>query len=142
MQNGQTTVREILYAPCFFVVPPYQRAYSWEDKHLQDFLQDLKTQRLNRPYFLGAVLLEKQTREGLNAQPEGGEVSISPPEGSPPDEAAGVGFEEYQIVDGQQRLTTLTVFLAVAVAILETKGYDERQLRLWRRLLKEEGEEK
>src|SRR5437016_2736478 len=29
MQNGQTTVREILYAPCFFAVPPYQRAYSW-----------------------------------------------------------------------------------------------------------------
>jgi hypothetical protein len=142
MQNGQTTVREILYAPCFFAVPPYQRAYSWEDKHLQDFLRDLKTQRMNRPYFLGAVLLEKQTREGLNAQPVGGEVVISPPEGSSPDEAAGAGFEEYQIVDGQQRLTTLTVFLAVAVAILETRGYDDRQLRLWRRLLKEEGEEK
>ena len=37
MDNGQSTVRDILYAPRLFTVPPYQRAYAWEQRQLQIF---------------------------------------------------------------------------------------------------------
>jgi hypothetical protein len=143
MQNGQCTIRDLLYAPRSFAVPAYQRAYAWEKRQLQDFLQDLATQRLGRPYFLGAVLFEKQgedSRETDNSDP-----SRDDPRGTETattENGPTAGFEEYQIVDGQQRLTTLAIFLSVALRILDAAGHDPRQVRLWKRYVAEEGEEK
>lgn len=40
-------------------IPPYQRAYSWEEKQVQQFLDDLIEQK-GRRYFLGQFLFEKE----------------------------------------------------------------------------------
>jgi uncharacterized protein with ParB-like and HNH nuclease domain len=77
-----------------FIIPPYQRPYSWTTEHsgelyddLLNFMQDSKTNKEDDPYFLGSIVLIKR-------------------EGDP----------RAEVIDGQQRLTTLTILFA---AILE-----------------------
>ena len=62
-------------------VPTYQRAYSWEEQHVNDLLDDIQSNFNESEYFLGTIVLTEKT-----------------------------GFSE--IVDGQQRITT--VFLIVS----------------------------
>lgn len=79
-----------------FSVPIYQRPYAWSQEQAGELLEDLlthmgtETQSLAavKPYFLGTIVLIKGKR---------------------PDAA---------IVDGQQRLTTLTILLAVLRKLL------------------------
>ena len=85
MENGLKTIKELFDGTKIFRVPLYQRAYSWSDKQLTDFMEDIKNQRTNRTYFLGTILLEKGKNEG--------------------------DFRTIDIVDGQQRLTTLLLLL-------------------------------
>jgi len=41
-----------------FEIPPYQRAYSWEDKQVNQFMEDLKT--AGSQYYLGHFLFESK----------------------------------------------------------------------------------
>src|SRR5882672_5708709 len=74
-----------------FRVPFYQRAYVWDREHQWERLwADILEKAEDRlgdvdptPHFLGAVVLEPQSRTGL------------------------LGVETLHIIDGQQRLTTL-----------------------------------
>lgn len=68
-----------------YSIPAYQRAYSWEKLQTNTFLEDLiehKNSNQNNPYCYGNILLE----------------TIS--EG-----------KKYEIIDGQQRIITLSIFL-------------------------------
>lgn len=66
-------------------MPPYQRSYSWGESEALELLGDLiESRQSGLPHFVGAVVL-------INGQDEG----------------------VVEIVDGQQRLTTLTILLAV-----------------------------
>ena len=72
-----------------FEIPPYQRPYAWEDEQAQELLMDLldavDNQDLNGGlYFLGSIVLVKQPSESQS-----------------------------KVIDGQQRLTTLTILLSV-----------------------------
>ena len=74
-------------------VPPFQRAYAWEDPEVEILIQDLLDAfRTRTVYFLGAI------------------VVIRPRNRGPSD-----------VVDGQQRLTTLTIMLAVMRDLAKTK---------------------
>ncbi|NLE78612.1 MAG: DUF262 domain-containing protein [Rhodococcus sp.] len=70
-----------------FVIPEYQRPYAWEIDQVRQLLEDL-TDALDRdaeePYFLGSVVLVKT-----------------------------LGSPAAEVIDGQQRLTSLTILLAV-----------------------------
>ncbi|ARD44451.1 DUF262 domain-containing protein [Colwellia sp. PAMC 21821] len=82
-----------------FEIPGYQRPYSWEVEQAEtlvdDLLQFLAEQPKNikeaSPYFLGSIVLIK------------------------PDGALS------QVVDGQQRLTTLTILLSVIRSLVSSK---------------------
>ncbi len=65
-------------------IPPNQREYSWEDKHISDLFQDFQNAIRNKQglYFLGTIVISK----GSKSVPE--------------------------VVDGQQRLATTTILLA------------------------------
>lgn len=39
-------------------IPPYQRAYSWEEKHCSQFFEDILEQK-GKKYYLGQLLFEK-----------------------------------------------------------------------------------
>ena len=71
----------------YFYVPEYQRNYAWEDKQINDFFDDFKTNYngANKKYYYGTILLQSIENEGSK--------------------------EKFDIVDGQQRLTTLIVFI-------------------------------
>ena len=53
MENGLKDVFSLFSGERHFVVPQYQRAYSWDPKQINDFLEDINNQRLDKKYFLG-----------------------------------------------------------------------------------------
>ncbi len=70
-----------------FQIPDYQRAYSWEESELQTFFNDIEevSKTGNHQYYLGHYLFE------VNNSNE----------------------TEWYIIDGQQRLTTVVIFMSV-----------------------------
>jgi len=80
-----------------FEIPVYQRAYSWEKEQWQTFLNDLLEQiEGENNYFYGNILLETVKKD-----------------------------VKYEIIDGQQRLTTLTIFIRSILNVLKGR---EREL--------------
>ncbi len=78
-------IRDVFSVGTDIRVPPFQRAYAWEDEETEVLIKDLlEAFRTNTTYFLGAI------------------VVIRPKNRGPSD-----------VVDGQQRLTTLTILMAV-----------------------------
>ena len=82
-----------LFQNRLFRIPDYQRGYSWEHRQIQEFLEDLEVIRPGRYHYTGTVVL-----------------SEAAPEESRMDED-GNSFDFVEIVDGQQRLTTIVLLL-------------------------------
>jgi hypothetical protein len=83
----QHTVADVLGDGFLHEIPPYQRPYAWTPEHALQLFDDLREAMHSgegEPYFLGSIVLIK---------PQGQNVG--------------------QVVDGQQRLTTLTILAAV-----------------------------
>jgi hypothetical protein len=83
------TVREIMHSGDQYLIPFFQRSYSWESKHWQRILEDvdaLAEVAPERLHFLGPLVCASTAHVP-------GEVA------------------SYQLIDGQQRLTTLTLML-------------------------------
>lgn len=79
------------------IIPVYQRAFSWDEKEWKTFLEDLKEQEAGgNVYSYGNLLLEIILKDA-----------------------------EYEIIDGQQRLTTLTIFVRALLNILNSRLKDE-----------------
>ncbi|PJM75228.1 GmrSD restriction endonuclease domain-containing protein [Bifidobacterium simiarum] len=68
-----------------FVVPAFQRAYTWQTENMRQLVEDLRDASANpkTPYFLGSLIL---VRDEDN---------------------------RFQVIDGQQRLVSLTIIIAV-----------------------------
>ncbi len=72
-----------------FIIPPYQRPYSWQERECRELWRDiLQAGRLEKPHFIGTLLYSE--KEGSTA-----------------------AAKRLVVVDGQQRLTTVTLILAV-----------------------------
>jgi Protein of unknown function DUF262/Protein of unknown function (DUF1524) len=88
IEAHERTVGQIFNDDYAFEIPPYQRPYAWEAEHtrqlLADLLEAMDTGSSGGVYFLGSIVLIK----------------------SPNDPKS-------QVVDGQQRLTTLTILLSI-----------------------------
>ena len=82
-----------------YEIPVYQRAYSWEKQNWKTFLDDLLEQiQGHNNYFFGNLLLEVIKKN-----------------------------RKYEIIDGQQRITTLTIFMRAMLNILKERE-DESDL--------------
>ena len=94
MQFIETTVRGLFRSGIRFQIPVYQRAYSWNEDQWRVFLEDL-TERLSmgNDYSYGNILLEIVKKDDL-----------------------------YDIIDGQQRITTLVIFMRAMINVLIEKG--------------------
>ena len=97
------TVRDLLGSKRQFVIPRFQREYSWDKKNYQEFLEDMlgnliiKDGRISSSqYFLGTMLFIGNFAEGTE--------------------------QEIQVVDGQQRLTTITILFSAMSDIFLTLG--------------------
>lgn len=94
--NGYTV--EDAFKHCFYVVPDYQREYIWKEKQVNQLLEDINEEfDSNSPgeYFIGNIL-------------------VSPKE----DEK-----NHFDVIDGQQRLTTIFLILCALQRILSGTQY-------------------
>lgn len=90
-----------LFANNFFRIPDYQRGYAWENSQLSDLWEDLEDVKQEsdgtfRPHFTGTISLQKIDLAHLPKAES---------------ELAKNGCNFYDVVDGQQRLTTLSILL-------------------------------
>ncbi|MGA4786739.1 DUF262 domain-containing protein [Nocardia sp. AB354] len=75
-------VKKLFSQEYFFRVPEYQRPFLWDEDNLSDLITDLLQADQSKDYFLGTLVLHH------------------------------TGSCSYDIVDGQQRLTALSILLA------------------------------
>lgn len=100
MDARARTVSEILHEPAQYMVPLFQRSYSWHKAHwqrLNDDVMALADEPTRQMHFLGPLVCT---------------VGKSVPGCLP----------VYQLIDGQQRLTTLTVALAAIRDVARDRG--------------------
>lgn len=91
-----------------FRIPDYQRAYSWEKRQRADLFDDIReVHRSGRDHFMATVVgLARDTR------------SIDADE-----------FGIVELVDGQQRVTTLVILLKAIEKALDDKDATEQKIR-------------
>ncbi|GIW55611.1 MAG: hypothetical protein KatS3mg082_2015 [Nitrospiraceae bacterium] len=101
MDARAKTVREILHSGDQFLIPFFQRHYSWRRRDWQRLWSDLETlmedDKPDSQHFLGPL--------------------VCTPAGHVPGEVPA-----YQLIDGQQRLTTLTLLLAAIRDVAREHG--------------------
>ena len=102
LPTASLPIIKLLDSPYLFTVPAYQRPYSWTTREAGQLLEDLviaaglDDQETAAPdYFLGTILL---------LDPEGDGVHPPVPFSGP---------REFEVVDGQQRLVTISILAGV-----------------------------
>ena len=91
MDAGTRRINEIFNGSRVLEIPFFQRAYVWGEEQWERLLEDVGTvSQSNKPYFMGAVIFKQQP---TNTQSGYGDIRT--------------------VIDGQQRLTTLSILLKV-----------------------------
>lgn len=91
----QKTIFEIFSGKNQYIIPPYQRAYSWTENQCIELFEDLKKayeENREEGYFLGNIVIAKSIEER----------------------------NRLEVIDGQQRLTSLTLLMKVLLHFDET----------------------
>ena len=93
IKPSDKTIKQLLLSGKQFVIPRFQREYSWEKKNYQEFIEDMIDSLhiengviSHDQYFLGTMLFIGDIAE--------------------------VSDKEISVVDGQQRLTTITILFS------------------------------
>lgn len=94
--NAAASTAGSLISGSTFEIPPFQREYSWLEDEVADFWQDLKGNLESESYFLGLIILTDDEKDNLNGR-------------------------KY-VVDGQQRLVTLTLLAAALYFEAHARG--------------------
>lgn len=84
----QKSIDEIFSGKSKYIIPPYQRAYSWDEEQCSELLEDITNAFLTNEedgYFIGNIVIAKSSEER----------------------------NSLEVIDGQQRLITLTLFLKI-----------------------------
>ena len=113
------TIKELLLSEHQFVIPRFQREYSWEKKHYKEFLDDMldcllveNGNIMINQYFLGTMLFVGDCFEN--------------------------DHDEIAVVDGQQRLTTITIlFSALSDRFLQL-GEEKLSKQVFRYIMTED----
>ena len=87
------TIEEI-FSDRIFRVPDYQRGFAWEEQQCRDFVEDLELIGEGGEHFLGLLILRRDARDTGQVRSE-----------------TGKRYTTYDVVDGQQRLTTIVLFI-------------------------------
>lgn len=101
MDAENQTIRNLLDRYCFFV-PDYQRSYSWSAPQIDEFLDDLfnilHSDNQDARHFLGAITLSRHS----NRQ------------------------SDVDLIDGQQRITTIFIFLYVILSEYQSERFKDK----------------
>jgi len=85
MDSGLKTISSLFDGAKKLIIPIYQRTYTWEDEQWKNFWEDVFYHSPEQKYFFGTILLKEAKKKG--------------------------DFEQFDIVDGQQRVATITIFI-------------------------------
>ncbi|MFJ2520321.1 DUF262 domain-containing protein [Cellulosimicrobium cellulans] len=119
IKGTENKLREILEGTKQYVVPAYQRDYAWSTGQWNALWRPVERQfdalvngNSLSPYFLGSLV--------INAQADSSSTSDEQP-------------KRWDVIDGQQRLTTIVILLAAlrdaTVSAVLREGIDEQILR-------------
>lgn len=94
ISGAEFSLSKIFSSDFEYIIPPYQRPYAWGVEQAEELFDDLfdfySTDELENDYFLGSIVLIKKESE-----------------------------PRAEVIDGQQRLTTLTILLAILANTME-----------------------
>lgn len=99
LQAYPKTIKDILDINKKYIIPRFQREFSWEKNEIQEFLTDTYSQisfnedktYTNNDYFIGSIVLIGKDKDN-----------------------------EFLVVDGQQRITTITIIFSVLTQIFKS----------------------
>ncbi|MCX0410371.1 DUF262 domain-containing HNH endonuclease family protein [Clostridium perfringens] len=103
-------IKDLLSNKFLFEIPDYQRAYSWTKENLKQLVEDIwESVELNKargnkefdqyePYFLGSIVLCSKEYK---------------------DDGCGI----YDVIDGQQRLTSIIMLIAAIRDLIDNEEY-------------------
>lgn len=113
------TIKELLLSEHQFVIPRFQREYSWEKKNYKEFLDDMLDCLIisngsitNSQYFLGTMLFVGDCFENEQT--------------------------EISVVDGQQRLTTITILFSALSDRFLQQGEEKLSKQIFRYIMTED----
>jgi len=105
-----------------FRIPDYQRGYAWGEKQLTEFWEDLISLDATRSHYTGVISIKKVPDETWQSWND--EKWL----------IEGRRYTPYFVVDGQQRLTTISIFLQCLVEAVqnypENKNLDKHEIFL------------
>ena len=94
MDANVCSINGLIQHNCLLRIPYFQRSYVWGEKDWERFADDMEsTLTGERDYFLGAVILKDEERQENDSQ-------------------NGIA-KRRMVIDGQQRLTTLSIYMKV-----------------------------
>ena len=84
-----------------FRIPDFQRGYSWEERQLEDFWEDIQNLSPNKIHYIGLLTVEPIKKdEIINVEKWKDDLWLLKKR-----------MSAYYVIDGQQRLTTLIILL-------------------------------
>lgn len=97
MEAKESKINEILTESKMYFIPEYQRPYSWQVDNVGQLLDDLETSFTSKDpeYFIGSIICIKKSDN------------------------------YFEVVDGQQRLTTLSLIICQLKNLIDSSGVKE-----------------
>lgn len=90
--NETKTLNEI-FENKIFRIPDFQRGYSWGEDELEDLWEDINRIQPEKTHYTGMITVLKKELSEENKWLQ------------------GEGYSEYQLIDGQQRITSIIILL-------------------------------
>ena len=101
MNGTLLSLNQLLHNDWLFEIPIFQRGYAWEGENLRDLWDDLNYLG-DREHYFGTILVKKAEK--------------------PPARAGLKTFEHFEVIDGQQRLTTTIILLRELISQMKELG--------------------
>ena len=90
---NDTLSLQALFEGRIFKIPDYQRGYAWEEQQVGEFLDDLALIDQSRRHYTGTIVLHQ------------------PGDARKVEDSEGAHYVTAEVVDGQQRLTTIVLLI-------------------------------
>ncbi|MBP6017038.1 MAG: DUF262 domain-containing protein [Candidatus Promineofilum sp.] len=132
MEAGKHNIKELFQKDVRYVIPTFQRPYVWnQEKQWEPLWDDVRN--------IAEEYAEKLAEEGSHADAEAkagthflGAIVLQQ-EHTPTAE-----IDRRNVIDGQQRMTTLQILLDAAQEVLEEEGFEREAKRLGKLVLNDE----
>ncbi|MFC0049821.1 DUF262 domain-containing protein [Rheinheimera tilapiae] len=109
MKTELLTVSKI-FNENIFRIPDYQRGYSWNNSQLEDFWSDIEQLDEEKRHYTGVLTLEDVPESSWKTWEEDAWIMNHR------------NFRPYYIVDGQQRITTITIAIFCIIKKFEAEN--------------------